>query len=272
MIVLRPTILPRESILLYGPQATGKSSAILSIARKVEGDFYVVDTDYSYDRLLATEFTDLADRVHVNYVDDQDWANQLEVAESTRAECGDDDWFAYDSTTPTWDAVQAWFTEQVYGKDEAQWYIDMRTSTQGDREKGKKNPVDRLNDDKWPTINKQYKKLHRVFMPGALPGRRGPYRGHMILTCEATKTSAEFDDKDTKNIFSNYGYKPKGQKRVPYLVATVILLNKLRSGGYEATSIKDRGREEFEDLEISSDFADWYLRRVAKWRMTKVEG
>lgn len=250
---LRTQIKARECILLYGGPGAGKSHAVLSIARKCPGDqFHIVDNDLAYQRLLETEFDDL-DNVTVYDVDSEDWEEQLDTAKKAKGECGPDDWFVFDMTTETWQAVQSWFTAKVYGMDHADYFLRLRMN-KGDS----KQNVELVQDDRWTVINNQYKKLQRIWMNGGC---------HVLCTAEAASLSP-YDKGDTKNTFGEYMYKPKGQKRTGHLFSTVILMEKKQVGKWTMTTVKDRGRVEVERQEVK-DFAIDYLMKVAKWRPTR---
>lgn len=241
---------------------SGKSAALLSIARKCPNDrFYVVDTDVgSYDRLLATQFADVAEVGNVEVHDPEGWAEALDIVSDITRKMGRDDWLGFDMMTQTWDWVQDWFTEQVMGQDIADYFMEVRQAKQAAKEKpGGKDAkalgaFDGWKD--WPVINKQYSKLYRAIL-------RAP--GHVYMAAEQAKMSDE-DDKDTKDMFGPYGgLKPKGQKRLPHIPHTVLMFTKTRTGDYQLTTIKDRGRTELEREPIE-DFARDYLMKVAGWK------
>lgn len=257
---IAPTISPRERILGFGVGGTGKSAALLSIARKCPNDqFYIVDTDVgSYERLLATQFTDVAEIGNVHTESPEEWDEALETVQHIIRKMGRDDWLGFDMMTQTWDWVQEWFSDQVFGKDIADYFLEIRQAKQASKEKGGKDAkslgaLDGWKD--WPVINKTYNKLYRAIL-------RAP--GHVYLAAEQTKTG-EDDDKDTKELYGPYGVKPKGQKRLGHVPHTSIMFTKTRVGEYQLTTIKDRGRPEMERQPVE-DFARDYLMKVAGWK------
>lgn len=254
--VLRPSINPRERLLTFGVGGTGKSAALLRIARKCPTDtFYVLDTDYgNYDRLLATEFSDL-DNVRVYVVDE--WDEYTEHVKEIQAEMQRDDWLGIDMMTQSWQAVQGWFTNQVFNSDIAEYFMEVRKK-KAEADQGKKSlgAFDGWMD--WPVINKVYFKFYNQLL-------KTP--GHLYMAAEQDATSSD-DDKEVKAAFGPYGVKPRGQKRLGHVASSVIWLTKSRSGGsghWAMTTIKDRGRVEVED-EIVKDFATDYLMKIAGWR------
>lgn len=254
---IRTPFKARERILLYGGPGVGKSRAVLSTARSIpSARFYVVDNDLSYGRLLETEFSDVQN-VIVFDVDSDDWEEQLAAAQKASDQCQPDDWFVFDMLTETWQAVQSWFTEKVFGVDHADYFMQLRIQKEAQKEKDRR-PVHMMNDDRWIVINRQYKKLQRTVLTCS---------GHVICTSEAASIDSNFDDKETKSEFGEYGLKPKGQKRWAHIFSTVLLLKKSRSGVWSMTTVKDRGRTEMLDKPIN-DFAKDYLMLVAGWRPT----
>ena len=99
MILNSPMPVP-ERILLYGQPGTGKSRAALSVARILGPDqtMHVVDTDYSasYERLLWTEFTDVAEQgnIDVTVVDSDDWVGTITAVKEKAEAAEKGDWLS----------------------------------------------------------------------------------------------------------------------------------------------------------------------------------
>lgn len=259
--ILRPKISPRERILTFSTFGAGKSNALLSIARKCPSDtFHVLDNDYAYDRLLATDYADLSN-VQITYMDD--WAGYIPTIKRIGGSMGRDDWLVLDSTTATWDAVQGWFVEQIHGESIEDYFMEVRAKKAANRDtKGKEakslGALEGWMD--WPVINKQYSRLYNALLN--IPG-------HLYLTAELTALGSDSEeDRETKALFGPYGVKPKGQKRLGHIPHSVLLLSKSRTGEYRMTTVKDRGRREVEQ-EPMGDFAKDYLMRLAGWRPTQ---
>lgn len=273
----RPTIRPRERILAFGVQGTGKSKALLDIARKCKADtFYIWDNDYSAERLLATSYADVAERppvdvphddlgiaygnVVVRNGDEADWEELLAWLDLCRKHVALDDWVSIDSVTATWPSVQGWFIEQVHSEDIGEYFLEVRKEkAKAKEEKKTLGALDGWMD--WPVINKVYAKFYTKLLN--LPC-------HWFLTAEQGRVSDE-DDKDVKGMFGPYNVKPNGQKRLGHKPNTVLWLTKSRKGNYGMTTVKDRGRVECED-DGWEDFAKDYLADVAGWKLQKVEG
>lgn len=251
----------REYILSFGMQGVGKSSKILDVARACPGDtFWCIDSELSnFDRLMSTEYRDLRNVDVRPALEWEDWKRGIrEIGDTMKV----NDWIVVDSTTPTWDAVQGWFIEQIHGEEPDEWFLQKRLQNQ------RVNDTATKKDEKvrgfaalsgemgdWQVINKQYFKhiYNRLLM----------CPGHKYLTAEQDTISKE-DDREVRGTYGAYGAKPKGQKRLGYVPSTVLWLTKKRIGEWYMTTIKDRGRKELEDQEIG-DFAEDYLVSVAGW-------
>jgi hypothetical protein len=252
----------RERLLLFGGGGAGKSTAALSIARHcldaVDGTMWVIDNDISasYERQLATEFTDVdRDRVDI-YEADGDWEDYCTALERVIAE-GDPetDWLVFDSFTGTWDAVQAWMSEQVHGANIADHMVRLRAES-ADVKTFNKELTEAMS---WPLINRTYEQ--RMYK------RLRAWKGHMILTAEGAATGKE-DEAEVKELFGRLGVKPAGQKRLHHVASTNILL--ARTGdGWIMSAAKDRGREDVYRTPIEEGFALDYLRDVAGWERAK---
>ena len=267
---LRPPINPREFILTFGVGGTGKSTALLEIARMCPTDtFHVIDSELqNYNRLLATAFTDLS---NVIVYPAEDWDDWVKLIPQINAEMGRDDWLGVDFATPTWDAVQAWFVEQIHGQDIDEWFVAKRLQNQRLKDSASKSKDGKEvkgfaalagSDGDWQVINKVYfKHFYNALL-------RCP--GHVYMTAEQAEIDKN-DDKEVKAAYGPYSIKPKGQKKLGHVPMTSIWLTKARASRYNMTTIKDRGRVEVED-EPLENFAQDYLIEIAGWKKVRVDG
>lgn len=254
---LTPSIRPRERLLTFGVAGVGKSNAILNLARYCpESTFHVMDNDFSYDRLLATDYSDLAN-VYPFVPDlDEPWTSLLDWAKERKGEVAPDDWVVYDSLTPTWDWVQAWYTEGVFKQDMAEYFLEVRKMKTSGKEGGKDKNLGAFEGFMdWPVINKQYMKLYQTIVQ--MPC-------HVYGTAELANIS-EDKDAEIKSMYGSYGVRPKGQKSMGHKFSTVLLLTKSRAEEYRITTIKDRGRREVENLRVE-EFAFDYFAEIAGWQ------
>lgn len=251
----------RERMLLTGGGGAGKTTAVLSIARRmVVGKMWVIDNDfsYSYARALDTEFTDVRDSGRVEVIEVGDgWEEMVEaVARVLREGDHADDWLVVDSSSPTWDAVQSWYTEKIIGKSLADYMVDVRKSTDNMKDFNKVLAA----DGRWQFINKEYFE--------SFYGAIRNWRGHLILTAEAQALSSQAGDEE-RELYGHLGVKPKGQGRLHHICHTNLLLVKRGHGQWAMTTIKDRNRKEMERQPVN-DFALDYLKGVAGWKVKVV--
>jgi hypothetical protein len=246
----------KERILAFGMEGTGKSSITLSIARYRPMDhFHIVDMDYSrtYMRLLETEYQDVLDRGNVTVHEvEPEWEEFTETfAEIIAAGDHATDWLTIDPVTVTWDMVQAWWLDTVQGTDIADYMAQLRRDT----DDAKEYSAALAEAMQWPSINKQYQqKFYKNFRS---------WRGHSILIAEAAEVGRQ-EDAEVKSTYGFVGYKPKGQKTMPYASASNIFLDHPRKDEWRMTSVKDRGRELQERVPFD-EFAIDYLCDVGGW-------
>lgn len=252
-----------ERFLLYGDGGGGKTETAVNIASHVPGQFYVLESDYSaaWDRTIATRYPEVASRCEVTQV--EDW--EQFVAEFERVvEAGDPelDWVVIDSASPcTYEWVQEWVLDQIYGDDLTSILLNARKNAKDDKQfKGQK--LELMN---WDLVKKEYRKFWRLIQK---------WKGHMILTAEAKQIGYwDKDDNEAQKVYGTIGYYPAGQQTIRHAMATTLYLDHPRAGQWRMTTVKDRGREE-QDKEMVDDFGLDYLVGVAGWKkrkMSKVE-
>lgn len=254
MILESPINVP-ERMLLYGHGGSGKSTAALSVLRYTAGDMYVIDTDYShsYERAIATEFSDIDEsRLHVEAVDSDSWEEILPAVRKQAEAAQKGDWLVLDSITPTWGAVQSSYIRRRHGED----FLDAFALSGVDASRSREDA-----DMNWTAINAEYNKLYKALMGSP---------ANVIITAEQDAIGDK-DDAKVKTVFGGVGFKPKGQKSLGHVTHTVLLLSKTRVGEYQFTTVKDRGVKDVEDKKII-DFGRDYLLGTAGWRVVKVEG
>lgn len=232
----------QERILVYGSAGSGKSYAWLSVARlNPEATFHCIDTDASIDRMLQTEFSDLA---NVKVYPARAW-NKLETALALiEREVQPGDWIIVDMLCSCWDFAQAHFVEQIHGKKIDDYYMEARrVMKKGER-------LQAISGwDGWSVINKFYQDwINHICYE--LP------QCNIFFTAKST-TIASSDDPEVKDIFESIGAKPEGEKRNYYRVHTVLYFAHSTST-YLMTTAKDRGRKRF-FAELVKDFGKQYM-------------
>lgn len=246
----------RERVLVYGVGGSGKSTAVVDLIGRVEGKVWVVDTEHAYDRMLddagvGDGNVDVCDvRLRAAVDGTTAWEAMLGYVRDTVKNMGRDDWLAIDSITPTWDDVQAWYVEKLWGDDLADYMMAARMQAE---ERGKRGGSAFEGFTDWPVINKQYNVLYNLLLNAP---------GHVILTAETQPLIDE--DSEVTAVFGSHGVKPKGQKRLPHIPHTVLLFRR-RHNGWVIDTVKDRGREELRGV-ANTGFVDTYLKGVAGWK------
>lgn len=258
----------KERICVFGAEGTGKSSLTLNALRyDTEAVGWVVDIDYSYayDRLISSEYPDLEGRVNVFTIEpefDQLGETLDRIMEQANPE---KDWLTIDPATHTWQMVQNWYSDKVHGVDLSDHLLSLRKKSQDarnsaandkevdDAKKGYGRDV--VEDMSWPLINKLYqqgfyKRLHQ-------------WHGHYVLVCEADAVRKDASEED-RATYGFLGFRPKGQKAMPYVAATNMYLDHPGREKWRMSTVKDRGRTLVEKMEFDN-FALDYLVDIGGW-------
>lgn len=290
----RPPFRDPERILLAGIESTGKSSAILSIARRCPAStFYIIDNDNSITRLLATEYSDLTmqaeymyglDNPDTEYVSEdgnlvvyhcKGWEQNVEALDHAIGQAQPNDWITVDTISALWSGVTKWYTEEMYGNRMDRYLLTKRKEfeeVKADYDKRKAQGKGGRKDKK-PAMGgslegwNDYGVINPIFEERVRNFLKYP-PCHVLVTSEIKSTSKD-DDPAVKKMFGPFGVKPEGQKRGGHDVHTVLWVQRSRQGKHTLTTIKDRGRPDMLDSEFD-DFAKDYLYKKAGWRAKEV--
>jgi len=245
-----------ERLLFYGGGGSGKTNTVLTYARYMPNDamMYVLDTDYSmpYDRALATDFEDCEQQVAVHVADTEWDPFTTALAETVAQGNPAKDCIVVDTISPSWESVQDWYLEQVYGQDLPGHIVELKKTYADDAKAYHKALTEDMN---WSAVKKEYAR--RVWTPI----RR--WKGDLILCAEAKALSTQ-DNDDVKMLYGPLGFKPVGESRLSHVAATNIFLDHPKRGTWRMTTIKDRNREEL-DHAVINDFGMDYLMEIAGW-------
>ena len=240
----------RERILLCGPPGSGKSYAALTIARRyTNSQFWVLDTDQAWPRMMSGQFSDLQN-VHV--FECNQWEDYIAALTSIKKQAVSGDWLIVDFMSTAWDDVQDYFIREVFDQNVEAYYLARRKEA---KKSAKSLEVFEGWVD-WPVIKAQYK------------GFRVRHIGMDLRQCHQLFTTAirsiQKGETDAGRLsFSPYGGYPAGEKNLPYQCHAVLMMSRPRLGVWELSSYKDRERPLLDHAELT-DFAKDYVLKVAK--------
>lgn len=249
-----PTLNSRERILIMGGPGAGKSYSAYQVARRVleaGHDVWAFDNDFSFERMKELDPPVLGEGATIVHYELQpdEWSELMSGLEYAIEKADRDDLLIVDSMTPTWQAAQEFFTDQIFEKGIDEYFLDARKNLTGN----KLDTYDGWKD--WSVINKIYGKLYRLL---------NRFPGHVILTAEAEPLGPDAD-KDLKALLGPVRVKPRGQKALAHRVNTVVYVMQNRDGSREMRVAKDRGREIDVEGEPLDDFFRSYFVGRAGW-------
>lgn len=245
-----------ERILCYGPEGSGKSRNILSIARwhqdrGSDAVFRVLDTDFAYKRMLIGEFSDLE---NIEVFEADAWPDYPRLAKKIRDTNRPEDWMVVDLASTPWSVVQDHYIERVFDTDLSDYWEAARK--QGKTKDG--TPLDGWQD--WGIINKMYRDfeqwIHRAHC-------------HVYATAGARQLvqsrGSVNEAADVVRDYGRIGFKPEGQKGLGHLFHTVLYCQAGPRGTWFVTTAKDRERKTCAGVQLG-EFSIQYLLKVARWK------
>lgn len=248
-----------ERILSMGLWGSGKTNSWVTIARwyrntQTPGHFYVLDTDNTTLRTLSG---DDGWEQNVTVVDVMEWENLVTDTEKFFEQATREDWLVVDSIDSAWQMVQDYFTEQVFGKDSAEFFMQARLAGQAG------HPLASDYGSNWQVINKLYSKWI---------GKVIRFPGHVYACTPAQQVSQPNqsgkggDSKEIRETFGRLGVRPAGQKALGFQMHSVLLMQSPSVGDYRLTTAKDRARDSIVN-EPLTDFVLNYLIGVGGWQI-----
>lgn len=279
---LAPKSIQPEKILLAGEGGTGKTTAVLDVARRALGPgqtMEIVDTEGHVAVLLeAAGFTPREiwwgdEKVEENTGSDvslpgggsivlrwtREWEEHRAIKTAMEAR-NRGDWVVVDSISHPWSDVQAWWISQCSKGEE---FGDWVTRVVGEgREAGRRDEGAGEMLREWKVINAQWNSYV------AKPLLRA--RAHVVLTAHIKTINPEHDSKAVKGLWGPFRAKADTQKQIPYQVRTVIGMDKRQVGRditWTGLVLKDQGRDlgEFDVKGFGMD----YLKGRGKWEVQK---
>jgi hypothetical protein len=244
-------LMVKERILVFGLPGSGKSYSWLSTALAYPNKkFYVIDTDSAVERMMTTEFTGLK---NIELYSAPDWLSCCKALDTIKTKITSNDWLVIDLLCSTWSMVQNYFVSEIFRKDAGDYFLQIRKEMKA----GSSSLSVLKGWTDWVTINRMYEDFINLACY-QLPC-------NVFFCCKASKLNAE-DDAETKDVFSQFGCLPGGEKKNIYRVHTVLLLAHDKHN-YYLTTVKDRGRIRVENMALTpeANFAVKYLQMIAGW-------
>lgn len=245
-----------ERIFLTGGQGSGKSRSyftIADLAQKTDSDakFYILNTDFDTERFLNSEDFKHLKNIEYQYV--HDWETLTSGLDKFTEAMRPQDWLVIDMLSFAWEAVQVYYTKQMYEQNMSDYFLNRRKQMAEANKKG--NVFE--GDTDWGTINNLYRDR--------IANKIVRTQGHVLATAPV-KSVSERDDKAIKIMYGKHSVRPEGQKLSGHLFHTVLILQEITTGDYRLMTIKDRERKQFEGEKVTT-FANTYLLGAAGWKL-----
>lgn len=267
-MALHPSSPRRERILVFGPSGAGKSRTWLDIALWIKktgspAKMFVLDTDAAWEAYRPLDGS--LDSI-VICEDLYDWDSYMPAIKRVvaKSDPARGDWLVVDMVDKAWSRAQEGYFEYMSGKDFGSFMMESAKVIAA----GGGNPIGGDYGINWQAINKMYADfidpVHR-------------FRGHVLCAAPASevqaapRTGRDMVSAEIRAVFGKLGYKPQGQKDLPHLFHTVLLLQESPKG-WVYTTAKERNPPDLisrpyqRGVELGSGFALKYLIGVAGWR------
>lgn len=271
----------REKLLVIGGEATGKTTAYLTIAwwAFVSGDtrkFYILDTDdeavlhvlneskydgmvYSINGEVINEGGNLIIHSAYEWEEYRAFSDLFSWQHSIASRAQKGDWIILDFITHAWTAAQEGFLHDAANKSRGQALYDAGKEGLTGWEMFK-------TDFNWNAINGSY---YDFIKPVLLKSR-----AHVFMVAEMEEITDKQAEKnaDLKDHLLKYGrFKAVGQKKLGHQCRSYLRLQSLARGRVISTNQgaggpKDRARKKLEGDDCNDFFQD-YLVKVAGWRV-----
>ena len=270
-----------ERMLVMGPPGAGKTKQWLDIAKILRPKgvkFHCIDTDNAVNFMLATQYKGLSSEDGGNVVVHPcfEWHDYMGYSDEKGHHDGavqkilrsikPGDWIIVDMADKPWDAVQRFYTDEIFGVDKGTYFLQARKTLQAKMEAGRK--ASPLSEEAfkgwtdWVVINALYGDYINKLISCPI--------AHVYMTAKVQPLSRQ-EDPATRITYGDYGIKPTGQKDLGHQVHTIMLfkvdVTTKKNPIWYVTTIKDRsGREYFSDIQLVS-FYYQYLVAKAGWEV-----
>jgi len=242
-----------ERILTMGITGSGKSYQWIKMAEILKPTgaiFRCIDTDNAIPYMLQTKFPHLLPENGGNVLVHQafawpeykmgvDWVQRRALSKESLDYLGDvepyvykdykeakvkpDDWTITDMADMAWKTVQSYFTQEVFGEDPGDYFLQIRKEIQSGARRTAKGEaptsviaegLDGWKD--WMVINKLYDDwilpiVYRI-------------RTHVYATAKVEKVDRKEKDAEIIMLFGDIGVRPAGQKALGHQMHTILLM------------------------------------------------
>lgn len=197
---------------------------------------------------------------HIKLYPCYDWSDYSTFAKDVSRFAKPTDWVIIDFITNAWQAVQSYYTEEVFKKTIGNYFIQARKELESSGGGKSLGALEGWTD--WSVINAVYKQWVQPLL------FKGGY--HIYATAKSAQLSSDkrpTEDQNIRQIFLRYGVRPDGQKDLPYQFHTVLLTGyTAKSNRRTITTVKDRERPELSGKPVTN-FAIDYLKEIAGWQL-----
>lgn len=266
-----------ERMLVMGPPGAGKTKQWLDIAVQLKPHgvkFHCIDTDNAVNFMLATQYDGLSseDGGNVFVYPCFEWPDYMGYSDAKGRHDGalqkilksvkPGDWIILDMADKPWDAVQRYFTDEIFGVDKGSYFLQARKVLQNKADAGKK--ASSLSEEAfkgwtdWVVINALYGDFINKLLSSPI--------AHIYMTTKVQPLSNR-EDPASRITYGDYGIKPTGQKDLGHQVHTILLykvdVSTKKNPIWYVSTIKDRsGREYFNDTQLVSLYYQYFVGKA----------
>jgi len=267
-----------ERMLVMGPPGSGKTKQWLDIATILKPknvNFYCIDTDNAVNFMLATQYKGLSkdEGGNVTVFPCFDWGDYVGRTDEKGAYVPGalqkilklvkrDDWIILDMADKPWDAVQRFYTDEIFGVDKGTYFLQARKILQSKVKSGKKASA--LSEEAfkgwtdWVVINALYGDF--IYRLLSCPVT------NIYMTTKVQPLSSR-ENPASRIAYGDYGIKPTGQKDLGHQVHTIMLfkvdVTTKKHPTWYITTVKDRsGREYFADVQLVSFYYQYFVAKA----------
>lgn len=248
----------REKVLIIGDSNTGKTSALVALARLYpERTVVIFDPDDGTSKALTGQGITHEQLPNLMiYPVRSDWQAMLEYYQACKAVLREGDWLCFDMLGRFWDLVQQYYSIRVFGQNPIEHLLALRSQAQKPGFGG----FDGLQD--WSLI----KRLHNeLLMDDAVL-----YSRFNVMATTGVTTYMPMEKVPQKGVegllATQFGIKPVGEKHNIYRFDTVaITYRDPQTTGFMFKLVKDRGREVDISLPHNMQGSDFWTQYRA-WR------